>query len=96
MNLLNIFIMLYGNLLLTLYLYVWIYNFHFNISEEVCVHIKAYTLDKTLLVLKVSLDSDFVLLFQTNMAIHLKLFARDTSQENMMSPIVCLSKNNNK
>ena len=55
----------YANLLHT-YLYLGTGNFHFIVSEEVCIHTKAYTQNKTLLVLKAPLDSSFVLLLQTN------------------------------
>lgn len=60
----NIYIMLYVNLLFTLWLYVQTAYFHFNVSEEVCKHMKAHTMNKTVLILKVLLGSNLAYCFR--------------------------------
>ncbi|XP_077196906.1 uncharacterized protein LOC143838883 [Paroedura picta] len=45
----------------------------FTQHGEGCLHSKAHALNKSLLVLKVLLDSDFIVLLQTNTATHLNL-----------------------
>lgn len=45
--------------------------FHFIVSEEVCMFMKAHTFNTTLLALQVPLHSNFLLPLQSNMAGHL-------------------------
>lgn len=63
-HLLNTFIMMYANLVLTLQLNVWFSNFRFNVPVGMCVHLKTYSWNKIVLILKIPLD--LVLLLQTN------------------------------
>lgn len=42
-----------------MYIFYSYFEFHFTVYDEICMHMKAQTLNK-LLVLKLSLDSNFV------------------------------------